>query len=113
MSTLRTLLRVLYSLAAALQVVAAIAVATRAWWIAAVFLGAAALLGRGALRGCSRNLLAGSILAVAAPLLVGLTGIEEFQLVHHAVRITVLTGMLVAWHQTKRSASATSPAPSA
>lgn len=95
-----------------LQLVAAAAVLPQAWWIALVFLGAAALFGRGALRGCSRDLLVGSALALLAPVLVALAGIEPFEPAHHLVRLAVLAGMLGAWHLTRRSASVPSPAPS-
>lgn len=96
-----------------LRLVAAAAVLPQAWWIALVFLGAAALFGRGALRGCSRNLLVGSDLALLAPVLVALAGIEPFEpAAHHLVRLAVLAGMLGAWHLTRRSAWVPSPAPS-
>ena len=113
MNVLTGTVRTLYAAAALLQVVLAVAVFTRAWGIALIFLGAAALFARGAVRGCSRNFLVGSILALAAPLLIGLTGIEPFEILHHLLRLAVLGGMLVTWHLIKRSASAPSPAPSA
>lgn len=112
MGILTGILRTIYATAALLQLYLAAAIFTRAWWIGLLFLGAAALFGRGALRGCSRNFLVGSVLALLAPLLVGLTGIEPFDILHHFLRLAVLGGMLGAWHLTRRSASALSPAPS-
>lgn len=108
-------------MAAGLQVVLAVAVFPRAWWISLIFLAAAALFGRGALRGCRRNPAnnntginnndTGTALAVIAPLAIGISGIEPFAITHHLVRVAVLGGMLVAWLITRPSA--TSPAQSA
>ena len=111
MKQFNTLLRLLFAMAAGLQVVLAVAVFPRAWWISLIFLAAAALFGRGALRGCRRNLLLGTALAVIAPLAIGISGIEPFAITHHLVRVAVLGGMLVAWLITRPSA--TSPAQSA
>lgn len=110
MSNLNLLLRVAFAALAALQLVLAAAVLTRAWWATLLFLAAAALLGRGALRGCRRNLLLGSALAIVAPLAVGLAGIEPFDPWHHVVRVLVIGGILVAWLATRPSV--TSPATS-
>lgn len=112
MNLLSGIVRTLYAAAALIQLLLAAAVLAQAWWISLIFLGAAALFGRGALRGCSRNFLVGTVLALVAPLLVGLTGLEPFDARHHLLRLAVLGGMLVSWHLIKRSASALSPAPS-
>lgn len=103
-------IRGLFAIAAALQVVLAVTVFPKAWWISLIFLASAALLGRGALRGCRRNFLLGLILAIIGPIAVALAGIEPFNIWHHVVRIAVLTGMLVAWKLTRRAQSAQSPA---
>ncbi|MCC2594440.1 hypothetical protein LKO27_13605 [Tessaracoccus sp. OS52] len=110
MKNFERVLRVLFAAGAVLQVVLAIAVVSRSWWIALLFLAAAALLGRGALRGCRRNLKLGSALALIVPLLVGLTGVEPFELAHHVVRLGVVSGMLVTWLLVRSSVSAKSPA---
>ncbi|MHA7862302.1 hypothetical protein ACX1DX_13155 [Tessaracoccus sp. Y36] len=110
MKQLNIALRIVFAAAAALQLVLAVAVLPRAWWISLLFLAAAALLGRGALRGCRRNLILGSALAVIAPLAVGLSGVEPIDIWHHVVRILVLAGILGAWLLSRPSAP--SPAPS-
>lgn len=111
MKALRFLTDALLWAFTALQVVLAVTVVTRAWWVGLLFLLAATFLALGLVRRCRTNLLRGTFLAVLAPLVVGALGLEPFDPLHHIVRLASLAVMLDAWHQTRRtSASATSPA---
>lgn len=99
---------------AALQLALAVAVAPKAWWIAALFAAAAAVLLLGLIRRDRAVLIGGITLAVGAPLAVGLSGVEPFDIRHHLVRLAVVAVMLFSWHLTHpRSASAPSPEPQA
>lgn len=96
---------------AALQVVLAVAIVLRAWWVAPLFLLATGFLALGLVRRCRTNLLRGAFFALLAPMVVGAAAVEPFEPIHHVVRLIFVAVMLDAWHQTRRiSASATPPA---
>lgn len=94
---MRILTAVLWTLFGVLQFVLAITVLGANPLIAALFAVAGLALLFGLFRRLDAAFLGGVLAALAAPVAVGLTGIEQFEWIHHVVRWTLVALMLVLW----------------
>lgn len=101
---MRILTAVLWTLFGLLQFVLAAGLFGTNPLIAAVFAIAGAAMLFGLYRRVDAVFLLGVLAALAGPVAVGLTGIEPFELIHHAVRWTVVALMLALWARFWRAA---------
>ncbi|MGL5405774.1 MAG: hypothetical protein ACRDAX_03145 [Propionibacteriaceae bacterium] len=81
----------------ALQLLLGVTMFSRHIPIALVFLAAGLLVIAGALTSHTVIVFLGLVCSIAAPLWVGLAGVEPFEIIHHVVRIAVVTALATFW----------------
>lgn len=100
-----SVIRVLWAAFGLLQFALAAAVAAESPGLAAVFLLAGLSLLFAVIRTSGVALAIGIVFAFAGPLVVGLSGIEPFELIHHVVRGAIIALLAVGWLRWVRPAS--------